>query len=195
MATDPLDAIRDRTGAAHDRVEAVMSARFFDVDSFDVDRFRELLVAYYGLYRPLDRRLERRIEELMPDFEHRDRAGRLASDLETIGMEPAAIDQLPVASLAAMPALETAPALAGCLYVVEGSALGKRVIRRDLAADLGDDLLGADAFFADRPEETSRRWQAFREHFRRRVDRSEALEAAVQSASSTFRVYTEWFDE
>lgn len=76
------------------------------------------------------------VEALFPDWPDRRRAGLLAADLADLGAAPPAP---PPAPLAADPA-----AVAGALYVIEGSRLGGRFLARQVGKELPRRYLDPD---------------------------------------------------
>ena len=189
----PIASLKARTREQHTSVERTLGARFFDSRPFDAEHFRNLLAAYWGLYRPLDDRLAPTVDTRLDEFTYLSRADRLADDLRALGCTDDDLADLPTLSEPKLVDPGSRPELLGVLYVIEGSALGNRLIHRQLASDLGAALLGADAFFHDDGPATSRRWQSFRTLFDRHVTRGPALASAVRTATATFEMYEEWF--
>ncbi len=112
--------------------------------------------ALVGRFHALHLGAERALEPLLADypgleFEDRRRSPWLAADLADLG-----VDATPPCRIAA-PA-STAEAL-GFFYVLEGSTLGGKVIRRAMEAK-GADMLGL-SFLTPYGEATGERWRAF----------------------------------
>jgi heme oxygenase len=187
-----IESIKDRTAGAHTSVEDGMTDRFFEGSSFDLDDFRGILVAFFGLYQPLDAALAGRVEAAMADFDHLDRSRRLERDLRTLGMTDAELVALPTLPETALVTPETLPELLGCLYVIEGSSLGNRVLRRRIRSLLGVAELPAEAFFHDDPRETRERWTHFNDQFARHITDRKALESATHMARATFQMFETW---
>ena len=107
-------------------------------------------------------------------FDRRRRAAVLLADLAALGASPA--------RTVAVPTITTHPAALGMLYVMEGSTLGGKLIRRDLQAD-GVDMTGLgflDPYGAD----AGRMWRVV-------IDRLESspaadLQAVVDGAVAGF---------
>lgn len=204
-APTAAERLRRRTRGAHERTEAAVEARFFaggsgtqgGATAIDGAGFRRLLEAFWGVHRPLDRRLEEAVARHLPGWEHAPRSARVRRDLRTLGLSTGAIARLPTTSPEAFPALDGAAPLLGCLYVVEGSELGARVIRRRLEAALAGTpdapALEADAFFGADAAATRARWLCFRDLLDRGLeDGGAALEAAVEAARATFGIFRRW---
>lgn len=111
------------------------------------------------------------------DFPARRRTERLTADLATLGL--ATPDAAPEAPKVA--SLEEA---LGRFYVLEGSALGGRVIRRALAAQ-GSDMAGL-SFLDPYGEHTGERWRGFLAVLDRAAGTPDAAEAVVRGAIAGF---------
>lgn len=191
----PIATVKRATSDAHRRVEDVITGRFFERSEFDRSDFRELLATYYGLYNPLETVLGPASDAYLEAFQYRLRAPRIAEDLRTIGCTERDIQRLPALERARLVEPGSLHELLGALYVVEGAALGNRVIRRMLEPMLGGLISRAGSFFHDDAVATGERWERFRSVFNRRVDSEEALRVAVRVARATFVSYQEWFHE
>ena len=188
----PVELIRDATGAEHSAAESAIEERFFG-PPMTATKFRRLLEAFLGLYRPLDAHLTPRADARLEAFEYRPRTPRLRADLRALGASDAAIDALAQPPDRQLPAVDDPAGLLGCLYVIEGSELGSLVLRERLKAAVELPARRADRFFHDDKHEVARRWRRFRDVFNRRVDSDATLTRAIQAARDTFDLYTEWF--
>jgi heme oxygenase len=82
----------------------------------------------------------------------------LAADLAALGVTQCTIAALPRCPLTGLH--EEMHAL-GSLYVMEGSSLGGRSIRRNVERCLGADVLGSTSYFLGYGALTGARWQSF----------------------------------
>lgn len=188
-----LETLRGATREEHERTERAIEGRFFG-GSGGIDRksYRALLEAFLGIYRPMEQRLVPAARRHLPSFDYRRRTERLERDLRVLGCSGDRLKELPTLARDELPVLEGASRLLGCLYVVEGSELGGRVIRKRLEEELDADALRADAFFGTDPDRVRERWTAFRGELERRLAPGDQLEEAVDAARSTFRAYRGW---
>lgn len=114
------------------------------------------------------------------------RAPALRKDLAALGFDHAGLPRLVIPPMA-----DFAAAL-GALYVLEGSALGGKVILRALEARLGKQIAGAAAFFGSSGREGALAWPVFKA----RLDdfglgRPAAQARAVAGAMAVFRQFAE----
>ena len=188
-----LAEIRHATRGEHERTEHALEGRFFD-EGGAIDRagYRALLEAFLGLYRPLEERLVPACRRHLDGFTYRRRSDRLARDLEVLGCSEERLAELPTLSRGDLPGLESSPRVLGCLYVVEGSELGGRVVRKRLEEELDEAALRADAFFGTDPDRVRERWTDFRAVLEDRLPPGEPARGAAEAARATFRAFRRW---
>lgn len=156
--------------------------------------YRALLARLHGFHWPLERDLRPASPEVLCGFDvlARERSPALRADLRTLGMSQSGIDSLPVCE--GLRPVRSNAELIGRLYVVEGAALGGRV----LAARL-DGLLGADGaegrqFFTGRAPPDPLPWPAFCRLLEAQGEGAD-IRAVIESADTTFRAMADWLAE
>ncbi len=189
---DPIKRLKEATSDQHENLEQQLGAQYFGTDSITRERYEEILASMYGLYEPLEQRLEPAIREHLTTFSYQSRADRIASDLRALGWTDQERANLPRVSSTALMSLRDAFQTLGCLYVVEGSELGSSIIRRRFEEMLDEETLRADAFYRDNPDETRTRWNNFRALFNQRVRDDNELTRTISSARETFDLYRRW---
>lgn len=119
-------ALRDATAQAHDRVDSAFAA--FDLT--DRDSYAAFLAAHAAALLPLEAALDAAgAERVISDWPQRRRGALLIADLAALEADvPAPVEYRPV--------LDDDAAIAGALYVVEGSRLGGRMLARGIGANL-----------------------------------------------------------
>jgi heme oxygenase len=97
--------------------------------ALSLERYRQVLAAFYGLYAPLEVRLAS-LKTITPPLcvSLLARTRLLDQDLQALGLSSHGVQLLPLCK--DLPVLVQAEHLAGCLYVVEGASLGGQVISR-----------------------------------------------------------------
>ena len=140
--------LRGRLRAATSDVHARLERRVALLDpGLDLARYRAVLAAFLGFHAPLEPRLAAAPLPPLP------RAARLEADLAFLGATAGELTRVP--RCATLPRFD-GPALGGCLYVIEGAALGGRVVSRALEARLGLGPAGGASFFRGEPCEAER---------------------------------------
>jgi heme oxygenase len=114
------------------------------------------------------------------------RTPALRADLSALGFDPAGLPRL-----VAPPLADFAAAL-GALYVLEGSALGGKVILRSLEARLGKQIAGATAFFGSAGRHGALAWPVLKTKLDQFGEGRPAAQArAVAGAIAVFRQFAE----
>ncbi|WP_428312525.1 biliverdin-producing heme oxygenase [Hydrocarboniphaga sp.] len=180
--------LRAETALDHGRLERQLDLMS---DSLTASRYRQVLQAFYGYVEAYEQQLLRDApKNLSALIAPRLRASMLRQDLLALGLNTNEIDALPRAG--DLPATDTLPSLFGCLYVMEGSTLGGRIIGPRLERQLGlHDGLGY-SYFLGHGADTGRMWSAFREAMDQALGDARHDEA-VAAAGAMFRSLTQWF--
>ena len=184
-AFSAMDRLRRETAAEHALLERATGMMSPDLS---VDGYRRFLMEMWVVHAAVETRLDgiAGLAAVLPDAEARHKLPRLESDLAALGTLPG---ELAVLSRGrpAVPGAGVAEAL-GVLYVLEGSTLGGRFIRRHLAEVLGSRVDGATSYLDAYPD-VGLMWR----RFGAAVDaygaaHGEAEDAMAAAAVSTFRV-------
>ena len=182
---DILQRLKAGTSDVHRRIEErvpVFSPTFALAD------YCILLERFYGFWAPLEAKLSQL--HVLRDAEL-DLAGRMKSfllerDLRILGLQPALLPQCDN-----LPVVESFVQGLGCLYVLEGSTLGARVISRHLKDKLHlADGSGA-SFFNAYGDSVGQRWNDFRSFATARVITEDA-EEMITAARRTFECFYDW---
>jgi heme oxygenase len=178
--------LRDATRALHDRVEEAVG---LPASVGDVEDYRRVLARFWGFHEPLETALAE-VAWGGFDFERRRRAAWAAADLQALGLSTEAIARLPRRPATRPSSVEEAW---GVLYVLEGSTLGGRVIRRALQPVIGPELARACRFFDGRGAEGGALWRAFLAALEAGVATEGGRSAAQKGAEGAFRDMIDWF--
>lgn len=160
-------ALREGTAIAHERLDGL----FAHFDLADANGYRRFLSAHAEALLPTEAALEEAgAGATFPDWPARRRAPMLTADLAELGAAP---PTTPAVAVDRDPA-----AIAGTLYVVEGSRLGGRFLARQVGAGLPKRYLDPD----QRPPS----WPALLESFERILYDSTSFATATQAALAVF---------
>lgn len=156
--------------------------------------YRALLARLYGFHRPFDAGLRAASPEVLRGFNvlERERSPALWLDLRYLGMSESEIDALP--TFEGLGEVHSYPELMGRLYVVEGSALGGRVLAARLDGLLGPDENHGRLFFTGRTAPDPLSWAAFCRLLEGQAARSDTS-AVIDGAETTFRALAHWLTE
>ncbi len=159
--------LREATGAAHTRVDSLYS-RF---DLTRRDDYAGLLAAHAEALLPVEALLDRGgADAITQDWPQRRRASVLQVDLDALGIA------LPIPE--PEDSVTSGAAMAGMLYVLEGSRLGGRFLARSIPDSWPRAYLGS--------HQPSHMWPELLEKLEAFLYGPEALETAVTAANQTF---------
>jgi heme oxygenase (biliverdin-IX-beta and delta-forming) len=152
------------------------------------DDYVRLLKTFYGYFAPLEQLIEKHISTAdLPDIRSRGNAKHIIADMKALGM-----DELSLPLCRDLPQIENTDQAFGALYVLEGSSLGGRMIRKMLLShqflQLNDEQV---QFFNGYGEETASRWKLFQSCL---DQRSEKL-LIISSAQVSFYLFEQWIKQ
>ena len=185
-----LQNLRAETAPLHIALEERLP--FFS-PVLDHDHYQRLLQAYYGFYQPLERRLLDS-HQVPPDLvlTERLKTATLHSDLLALGLTERAIAGLPLCQ--SLPAIDSAEACLGVLYVLEGATLGGQILRREISARLDLDADNGAAFLDIYGDATGRRWREFIGYLACFPLEAAARQTVVNAAQTTFACFESWLE-
>jgi heme oxygenase (biliverdin-IX-beta and delta-forming) len=175
-------ALREATREVHERLH--QHAGFSAVAAGDIDlpRYRQLLSRLYGFHRGMEDRLVLSAKQ----------SAALAADLVTLGLDQDTIVRLP--RCATLPRMDTDAKRLGALYVIEGAALGGRVLARSLDRLFGTEAVEGRQFFSGQGAQTGAKWQAFLAELEHCGDSDSAFTDAITSAQDMFAAFEMWLN-
>ncbi len=186
-----IPSIRQATRAHHVALESIVD---FKSRMITVQRYSGLLQIMHGIIAPLERELGRLDwSGTGIDFASRRKAHWLASDLdflESISSEGRQIGQCEI-----LPMVTNLNQAFGCLYVMEGSTLGGKIIGDMLTRQLGITRNSGGAFYASYGVQIPKMWEEFRDAATSFCNTTEKCDEAVDAAVKTFECYASWFKE
>jgi heme oxygenase len=179
--------LKRETAAAHRHLEA----RIGLVDpGLDAHRYRRILETFYGFYVPVEIDLMRLAATEPLGFPLRARAELIKRDLLALGLSPAELAELPPCN--DRPEMSCLEELAGCLYVLEGAALGGQVLAPLLYRRLGLTKDSGGAFFAGDEERTLARWTVVVAWLDGLPHTGASAAGIISAAQATFDAFARW---
>jgi heme oxygenase len=187
-------ALRQATDAAHQRLHAAPAFERLLRDELSRTDYIQLLLRLYGLHVPIEARVSRFAADPLMAWQAQGdvapRPDRLRADLIALGVTEATIRDSATAD-ALLPACEDVATALGCAWVMEGSALGGRVLSRHLAPILGPDATEGGRFFASQPGQAVR-WAGCCEAIEACGADPVRRAAMLASAAATFDAVAAW---
>ena len=188
-----FELLKAATSGVHSQIEERMPVF---CPEFNLASYVRLLERFYGFWNPLEAKLleVKPLMHPMLALQSRMKGHLLEADLGTLSH--AALDhriaELPQCT--ALPFTGTMPSALGCLYVLEGSTLGARIISRRIENHLKLREESGAAFFNAYGDATGRRWADFCLFVNANVSLQQS-EEAVDAAVQTFESLLIWLSE
>ena len=179
---DILHALRGATVRQHESIEGLMSLdRLGDRASY-----ARILLGFDAFLRPWENAIRAAVPLPLRDWiARRFRHSLLEKDLAHFGITHRSPTAAPVTDLCG--SLTRECAVFGSLYVMEGAALGGRVISRHLSDRLLIGPTTGAAYFHGHGPDTGKLWGEFQDRVRHAVpDDAESRHAACDAARRTF---------
>jgi heme oxygenase len=188
MPFEILERLKAATSHAHSQIEERMPV--FRPE-FDLAAYVRLLERYYGFWNPLETNLwlVKPLLHPMLALKTRMKSHLLETDLQTLGQTATALPRC-----LALPSVATFLSALGCLYVLEGSTLGARLISRRIESHLKLRADSGAAFFSAYGDATGQRWSEFRLFISANVSLQQS-EETVNAALQTFESLSAWLEE
>ena len=185
---DLFGRLKEQTSDIHKQVEERIPIFRSDFNGAEYVRLIEL---FYGFWAPVENKLCRikALEDRQLDLVGRMKSSLLEQDLRYLGRDPA---RVPLCG--SLPAVDNFLTGVGCLYVLEGSSLGARIISRRVSDCLGLTTGAGASFFNAYGESTSERWRGFKAFVSSKVD-PVSTENVVDAAVDTFERLFDWLGE
>ncbi|MDZ7735241.1 MAG: biliverdin-producing heme oxygenase [Gammaproteobacteria bacterium] len=178
--------LRRGTSALHRQLESLPGLQRVFAQDYRMPEYIALLRALYSVFRPLEADLLDSAPMVAGDLGYRPRCTDLESDLVALAADLPVVDRgVPRAST------RSAAAQVGCLYVLEGSRLGGKVIARQLASTLSLSPDRGMRFFAGSPGANGPDWLQFCRRAESLCGSPPARKAAVVAAAATFTLFYE----
>jgi heme oxygenase (biliverdin-IX-beta and delta-forming) len=184
--------LRRTTRDFHDSLQTKLSVLLSA--EISLDQYVAVQKKFYGFYKPIEIGLfsVRLWNDPELQLHSRRKLPLLIGDLAHMAVGPEEVARLPFC--ASLPRLETIPEALGCLYVLEGSTLGGKIITGHLKKLLPLDESRGCSFFHSYGADVGRMWSSFLRVLVRHCDRHGDADVVVQSACQTFASLSRWFD-
>lgn len=184
--TDLLSRVRQESRNQHQQLESLLPFN----EALTLERYRELLIGFWGLFDPLEKALEAADIPDELDVRARHRSPLLLQDLVAVGTSAERMASLPRCEN--IPALNTKAKALGCMYVLEGSRLGGQYVSKLIKERLGLTEHSGCAFFSSDGAEVSNIWRKFCEVAREQTVTPEQQEEFIAAAKCTFSTFIDW---
>jgi heme oxygenase len=176
--------LKTATESAHRDLETALQPQWSRMS--DASNYRRLLEVFYGFYAPLEGSITTHLPgSVLPDLDMRRKASWILEDLRVLGH-----DVVPP-HCSQPPAIDSADAAMGALYVLEGSTLGGRHICKLVRRGLPGAPL---RFFEGYGPATGPNWIRFQQALEAWGENNDS-DAVVTAANQTFEKFRLWIKQ
>lgn len=184
------------TSEYHRKVERTLVNQLLLSKTLSLTSYASCMGHYLGLINPLEKCLVSYPTIIVCGYSFRSQW--LKDDLLALGWSQCQIEDHP--QYTQLPTVDTLAKALGVAYVLQGSQLGGVVLRKQITATLGEDILrcnGLNFWGVQSLDDVTSSWQAFKsnvdELFSTRHDLS--LSETAQAATETFACFHYWFNQ
>jgi heme oxygenase (biliverdin-IX-beta and delta-forming) len=189
-----LEDIRDKTSKNHARLEQTSLLLPIGNKTITKETYIEILKKFYGYFHPLEQLVDNfpQIHTFLPDYTARRKANLIYQDLMRV---TSANSQLPVELCEDLPAVTNPSQAFGCLYVMEGSTLGGKMIAKILKDVLHIDPDAGASFFNGYGKETGSKWKSFQQGLVNFSSVTSTNQEIIEAANETFAKFEKWINK
>jgi heme oxygenase len=183
-------SLKEQTRAFHGAVESRLGVLMSK--TLSLQQYMEIVKKLHGFYQPIESQLLsiREWDDAGLNLQQRQKLPLLVQDLVSLHVEPDEIAALPCCC--ELPGLQTVSQAFGCLYVLEGSTLGGKIITRHLKEVLHLDETNGCSFFNSYGSEVGTMWRGFLDALARYTEHHGNEDVIVASACRTFEAMDQW---
>jgi len=182
QADNILSKLRTQTGTLHAELEKTPLSKALLDDNVSVENYVAYLQKMRGVLDFYENRVFPVLAETLPDLPERQKLSLIDADLGNL--LPDTAEPLPFENPKALNS--QVPYALGCLYVMEGSTLGGKVILKHVSKKLGIEPDKGGSFFDGYGNETGRFWKLFLSTLQTYSLQNDADPAIIAGAADTF---------
>lgn len=182
------EALKNDTRMAHADLEGRVIPSIKAINTYE--GYRRLLEMMYGFYQPLEQQIDAFVnEENMPGYGERRKASLLIQDITVLNNN---MPVVPERICTELPVIESYAQAIGAMYVLEGSALGGKIIAGMIQKRV-EEVDAALYFFTGYGEKAMEMWNAFKEQVNNGIQ-NDKKEEVIQAANDTFTAFKRWIE-
>lgn len=155
-----LKTLRTVTGPSHKKLEEVPLSAIIVSENVTLKHYARYLEKMRSYISEFESKIFPVLAGKIPDIEQRRKTQLLDRDLDYLKSKGISQAGAPPVNLSSNVSLLYA---LGCMYVIEGSTLGGKIIYKNISARLGVDAFNGAGYFAGYGPETGSKWTNFLE--------------------------------
>lgn len=184
--------LKSETTVAHKQLEKTSSFKRLFAEDYQMSEYAQLLANFYGYFAAIEEILFADIpQQYVGSLHYRAKTALLKQDLAALGVD---VESLPLCN--DLPPLGSFAQKMGVFYVLEGSTLGGRVIKRHLSQHFAAEVVPALHFYTGYGDHLDLEWQRFIALMLRAFSHEDELtdNAVIEAANATFSGLQRWFE-
>lgn len=185
-----LHKLRADTSSLHNSLEELSISKNLTADNATLSDYTCYLQAMYGVVKDAEQNIYPLLEDVIPDVNDRLKLASLESDIKNIDEEVYNKTVFPIEAKK-----NDVPFLLGIMYVVEGSALGGRVILKNLSEQIKLSQEVGTSYFTGYGERTGEMWKAFVEKMSNYAVANSVEDEIIDGANCAFRAIYDHLSE
>lgn len=156
------ELLKTQTSPVHRDIEKNPMIRSIFEPGFSVERYRHLLQALYLYYQPLEEQIDAYLKQSKDlNLAYKNKSHLLEEDIYGLTInENNVFDTSEVTQL--IPKLDSKEKLIGCIYVLEGAAMGGQIMYRRIQKKLGGQVASSTAFYGYPGTDLAIHWSAIK---------------------------------
>lgn len=172
------ERLKEETKENHQALERLLIPRIKAIKT--KDDYSSLLSLFYKYFGGLEQKIDRVVDhELLPDYAERRKTSSIADDIHALGGTVPAFSDT-------QPEINDHQQALGALYVIEGSALGGKIISKMISQALGDAASPALSFYQGYGENTDEMWATFKGILNEQLISPAEQDRVLAAANETF---------
>jgi heme oxygenase (biliverdin-IX-beta and delta-forming) len=187
-----LHKLKYSTADVHEQLEKNEKLSRLTHKNILLSEYIYILNKFHGFFSPIESNINEKttVNEVVSDYHLRRKSSILLNDLSDLVENP--VSQTYICHR--IPEIQGLHSALGCLYVMEGSTLGGRIIVKNLEKELDLSQDYGASFFHGYGENTGVMWKRFQSFYNQLVLNEEEEKEMISSARDTFRLLNEWFE-
>ena len=185
-----LQKLREETSDLHNQMENTPLLNHFREKTISDESYSLILKKFFSFFSNLETELNSfsEIENFLPDYHERRKSNLILTDLKALNQAPLNITEKII------PDISSAGEAFGCLYVMEGSTLGGKIISSVIMEKLKIGAETGGSFFYGYGPETGIKWKNFCSALNTFSEEKKQEDAVVKGASETFLKLKNWLE-
>jgi heme oxygenase (biliverdin-IX-beta and delta-forming) len=188
-----IQKLKKETSYLHNKLESNRLLNKLTKSDISKEEYSKIILKFSSFFTPLEIKIFSFIEifDIIPDIKQRRKSSLLSNDIQALKNGLSNLEDVQKPKLPEIISWEHA---VGCFYVMEGSALGGRVIYKNINKNLNLSNVNGASFFYGYGEDTGLMWKKFVDYYSHLDVDSKGEGKMIKAAQETFEYLDYWFE-